>query len=206
MLQFPNSGLYPLTQANPVSWNTWLAMTTQVVRAGIGALQLRVEDTTPRNAFTHLRNECSKNKVPLIVNNDLALAEFLEADGVHLGKDDSEIKLARELLGPDSIIGVSCYDSLDRALTAIEQGASYVAFGRMFPSETKPKARACPLAVLSAAAKKLKVPVVAIGGITPKNVNILLNRNSKLVAVGHAIFGHDNPVVAVKQFRKAINV
>ena len=205
-MQFPNSGLYPLTPANPSSWNTWLVTTTLVVRAGIGALQLRVEDTTPRDAFTELRKECSKNKVPLIVNNDLALADFLEADGVHLGKDDPEVKLAREVLGPHSIIGVSCYDSSDRALKAIQEGANYVAFGRMFPSETKPEARACSLEVLGDAARNLDVPVVAIGGITPENVSILLKRGAKLVAVGHSIFGHDKPVVVVEQFRKALKM
>ena len=205
-MKFPHGGLYPLTPANPDSWDTWQVTITEVVRSGIKALQLRVEDVTPRLAFTKIRKECFNYKIPFIVNNDLGLANSLRADGIHLGKDDCDIQYAREVLGPDSIIGVSCYDSLNRALAAIEQGASYVAFGRFFSSQTKPQAHACPLNVLREAVKLLDVPVVAIGGISPDNVNMVLAQGAKLLAVGHSVFGHNKPVIAVEQFGKALDI
>ena len=205
-MKFPSSGLYPLTPASPDSWDTWRITTTQVARSGIGALQLRVEDITFRPAFVELRKECFKSKVPFIVNNDLELAKSLDADGVHLGKNDCDVRLAREILGPESIIGVSCYNSLNRASTAINQGADYVAFGRVFPSRTKPHASACSVSTVSDAVRTLDVPVVAIGGITPNNVTMLVNQGPKLVAVGHSIFSHNEPTVAVEQFRKALEI
>ena len=101
----------------------------------------------------------------LIVNDDAALAAEVGADGVHVGEDDASIIAARELVGPDRLVGVSCYDDLERARAAVAAGADYVAFGSFFPSTVKPDARRAELELLGAA-RALDVPVVAIGGIT----------------------------------------
>jgi thiamine-phosphate pyrophosphorylase len=107
--------------------------------------------------------------VPLIVNDDPRLAAEVEADGVHLGRDDRGLRPARKLLGPSAIIGVSCYDRLERARVAQAEGADYLAFGRFFPSHSKPGAVPAGIELLRAAHREFYLPLVAIGGITPEN-------------------------------------
>jgi thiamine-phosphate pyrophosphorylase len=126
-----------------------------------------------------------------IVNDDPALAASVDADGVHIGEDDGSIVSARELLGPDRIIGVSCYNDFDRARAAVEAGADYVAFGSFFPSSTKPAARHADLSVLQRA-RSLGVPVVAIGGIDARNARLLIDAGADAVAVINAVFMHDD--------------
>jgi thiamine-phosphate pyrophosphorylase len=128
----------------------------------------------------------------LIVNDDPALAANVGADGVHLGEDDASIMSARELLGPDRIIGVSCYNDFDRARAAVDAGADYVAFGSFFPSSTKPSARRADLELLRRA-RSLDVPVVAIGGIDADNARTLIDAGADAVAVITAVFLHDDP-------------
>jgi len=113
------------------------------------------------------------------------------ADGVHLGEDDASIMSARELLGPDRIIGVSCYNDFERARAAVEAGADYVAFGSFFPSSTKPAARHADLGLLQRA-RSLGVPVVAIGGIDALNARTLIDAGADAVAVINAVFMHDD--------------
>jgi thiamine-phosphate pyrophosphorylase len=124
-----------------------------------------------------------------IVNDDAALARDVGADGVHLGEDDVSIAAAREILGPERLIGVSCYDDAERARHAVAEGADYVAFGSFFPSSTKPGARRADPSVL-ARAQSLGVPVVAIGGITAANADTLINAGADAVAVIADVFGH----------------
>jgi thiamine-phosphate pyrophosphorylase len=122
-----------------------------------------------------------------IVNDDAALAAAVGADGVHVGEDDGSIAAARELLGPDRIIGVSCYDDLERARAGVAAGADYVAFGSFFLSSVKPGARRAPVALLERSAS-LGVPVVAIGGITAENAGVLRDAGAYAVAVISAVF------------------
>jgi thiamine-phosphate pyrophosphorylase len=122
-----------------------------------------------------------------IVNDDAALAAAVGADGVHLGEDDGGIAAARELLGPERIIGVSCYDDFERACAGVAAGADYVAFGSFFPSSVKPGARRAAVELLGRAAS-LGVPVVAIGGITAENAAGLQRAGAHAVAVISAVF------------------
>ncbi len=123
----------------------------------------------------------------LIVNDDAALAAEIGADGVHVGEDDASIMAAREIVGPDRLVGVSCYDDLERARSAVVAGADYVAFGSFFPSTVKPDARRAELELLGAA-RALDVPVVAIGGITRDNATSLVHAGADAVAVITALF------------------
>lgn len=124
-----------------------------------------------------------------IVNDSIELAKQTGVDGVHLGRDDGTAKSARDRLGPDFLIGVSCYDQLDRALAAEQAGADYVAFGSMFASNTKPEAVRAPIALLSNARAVLRVPIVAIGGVTASNCTELIEAGADAVAVSGAVFG-----------------
>jgi thiamine-phosphate pyrophosphorylase len=124
-----------------------------------------------------------------IVNDDPELAKAVGADGVHIGRDDASVAAARELLGPERLVGVSCYGDLARARDAVAQGADYVAFGSFFASDTKPQAPRADPALLMLA-RTLGVPVVAIGGITAHNVQSLIDAGADAVAVITDVFAH----------------
>ncbi|HVF33882.1 MAG TPA: thiamine phosphate synthase [Candidatus Saccharimonadia bacterium] len=133
--------------------------------------------------------------VPILVNDDVSLARECGAAGVHLGRDDVPFDEARRALGPGALIGVSCYDTLERAQDAARHGASYVAFGSFHASPTKPGAvRAVPS--LLEAARGLPVPIVAIGGITPENGAALVAAGADLLAVSSAVFDAPDPRAA----------
>ena len=143
---------------------------------------------------------CRRFHVPLIINDDIRLADLTGADGVHLGKDDGGVREARLILGPDKIIGVSCYNDLQRALDAEAHGADYVAFGSFFPSKTKPGAATALLSLLHEAKQSLNIPLVAIGGITADNVAPLIEAGTDAVAVISALFDSDDVAAAASRF------
>lgn len=143
---------------------------------------------------------CRKHHVPLIVNDHLALAVALDADGLHLGAEDGPVAAARERLGPAKILGVSCYDRLDLALEAERRGADYVAFGSFYASGVKPGAVRAPLALLHEARQRLTKPVVAIGGITLDNAPQLVAAGADSVAVISALFDASDIQHAARRF------
>ena len=145
---------------------------------------------------------CRDLGVPLVINDDVPLALACGASGVHLGEHDGELQAARAMLGPDAILGASCYDDLGRARSAVAAGASYVAFGAFFPSGTKPNARRATPALLRDSAA-LGVPRVAIGGITPDNAPALVAAGADLVAVIGGVFDAPDPAAAARAIRDA---
>ena len=148
---------------------------------------------------------CHRYRVPLIINDDVALAVDLAADGVHLGGEDMACLEARERLGPSAIIGISCYNQLDRALAAQAQGADYVAFGRFFPSRSKPQAVQAGVALLRQARQQLRIPIVAIGGITSDNCHTLIEAGADMLAVIDAVFGEADVKAAAQRFARCFN-
>jgi thiamine-phosphate pyrophosphorylase len=142
---------------------------------------------------------CHRFGVPLIVNDDVELAATIGADGVHLGEHDGDIAAARTRLGPTAIIGVSCYDSLDRARQLAGAGADYLAFGAFFPSPTKPQARRAHADLLRDA-KALGLPLVAIGGITPDNAQPLIEAGADFVAAISGVFASADPSAASRRY------
>ena len=143
---------------------------------------------------------CAQAGVPLIVNDDVALAAAIGAAGVHLGEEDGDIAAARTQLGTQAIIGASCYDAHARAERAVAAGASYVAFGAFFPTTSKVTTRRAKPALLAEAAA-LGVPRVAIGGITPDNMGPLVAAGAELVAVIGGVFEAADPVAAAQAYR-----
>jgi thiamine-phosphate pyrophosphorylase len=171
---------------------------------GGGARLVQYRDKTHESArrkeeANALLSLCRSYGVPLIVNDDIALAGEIGADGVHLGEADEGIVKARELLGTDAIIGVSCYDSLERAEEATHQGANYIAFGAFYASPTKPLARRANIDLLRRSAT-LGIPRVAIGGITPENGADLVAAGADYLAVISAVFGADDVRAAAERF------
>ena len=134
---------------------------------------------------------CAARGTLFIVNDDASIAAAVDADGVHLGKDDADVAAARACVGPERLIGVSCYADLARAHAAIRAGADYVAFGSFFASTTKPGACRAERALL-VHGRALGVPVVAIGGITSANAPALIDAGASAVAVIADVFAHDD--------------
>lgn len=146
-----------------------------------------------------LQAACAEAGVPLIVNDDAALAAAVGAEGVHLGEEDGDIAVARASVG-DAIVGMSCYDDLALAEHAAAMGADYIAFGAFFPSPTKPNARRASPDLLRDSAR-LKLPRVAIGGITPDNARPLVAAGADLIAVISGVFDAPDPIHAARAYR-----
>lgn len=141
-----------------------------------------------------------KNNVTFIINDNVELAIKVNADGVHIGQEDTQLRQARKLLGENKIIGVTCNNQINLAQDAQEQGANYVAFGRFFTSLTKPSAPQAKLSLLNEAKKILHIPIVAIGGITQEFAPLLLKEGVDMLAVIHGIFGEKDILDATRQF------
>ncbi len=198
-------GLYLITPDESDTWRLLLRVDAVLEHAAL--LQYR-----NKSASDGLRGEqaeallalCATRGVRLIVNDDLALAQAIGADGVHLGEDDGDAGAARAALGPDALIGVSCYDDLDRARAAATTGASYIAFGAMFTSSTKPKARRASFDLLRDSAG-FGVPRVAIGGITPDNARSVVAAGADLIGVISGVFDAPDPPAAARAYRACLD-
>ena len=188
-------GLYAITPFNsahilPVS--TLIEQVRLAIDGGVRLLQFRDKSPDEKSRLDKaraLKSLCGDNAVTLLINDDVALAGEVGADGVHIGADDASIQHAREQLGKTAIIGVSCYNQLALAQQAQSAGADYVAFGRFFPSQSKPNAVQAELALLEQAKSTLQVPVACIGGITAENATLLVRRGADMLAVIDGIFG-----------------
>ena len=192
---FPG-GVYAIT---PETADT-ARLLTQVEAAlagGVAAVQYRDKSTDVARRHeqaVELVALCRRYGVPLIVNDDLRLADLAEADGVHLGRDDGSLREARIILGPHRFVGATCYQNVELARAAQEAGADYVAFGSFFPSPTKPDAPRASPDLLRAARDAIRVPIVAIGGITLHNGASLVDAGADSLAVLSAVF--DAPDIA----------
>ena len=177
-------GLYALTDGS--QGPELIALADAVLRGGAVLLQYRAKQASParrREEAEALQAVCRRHGVPLVINDDLALAAAIGADGIHLGRDDAEPDRAREILGNGAIVGVSCYAELDRARAAARAGADYVAFGSLYPSPTKPQAIRAPLELLGQARRELGLPVCGIGGLTLANAPAAIEAGADLLAV-----------------------
>lgn len=202
MINLPTRGLYAITQPDNKTTDTLLEEVAAAIRGGAVIVQYR--DKNPIDAVAtaaKLLELCRQHTVPLIINDNIELAASIGADGVHLGQTDGNIAQARKQLGQNAIIGVSCYNSLELAITAETEGANYVAFGRFFPSTSKPLAAPAQLQTLHQAKAKLNVPIVAIGGILPENGQSLLEAGADLLAVIGGLFDSE-PEPSAKAYCK----
>ncbi len=171
------------------------------LQGGVRTLQYRdkaASFATRRERASELLRICKDYQAILIINDDPVLALEVGAHGVHLGQDDSPLPAARQTLGDAAIIGVTCHASLALASAAQTAGASYVAFGRFFPSQTKPEASAAPMTLVSEARRVLNLPITVIGGITVDNMAPLVQAGAQSVAVCQSLFGAANIEQAAK--------
>lgn len=189
-MNFSISGLYLVT---PDCDDTALlcAQVSQALQGGVSLVQYRhktASDALRLEQATALLAICRQAHIPLLINDHVTLAAELDADGVHVGQHDSAIAAARAVLGPQKIIGASCYNRFELAEQAQAAGADYVAFGACYPSSTKPNAPRASAALFTQAKQLLAVPVVGIGGITLDNARPLVEAGADALAVITDIF------------------
>lgn len=178
-------GLYAITPDDNILPRL-SARVADALAGGVRVVQYRNKLAPPplrRSQAAELIRICRAAGALMIVNDDPELAAELGADGVHVGREDGGVARARSIVGPDMIVGASCYDQFSLAETAVAAGADYVAFGAMFPSSVKPEAVTAPVQLISEARQKLGVPVGAIGGIRLDNVDQLINAGVDMVSV-----------------------
>lgn len=170
----------------------------------VAAFQFRVKEIDQHEAArlaAPLQEICARHDVAFIVNDSVSLAKRIKADGVHLGQDDGDPREAREILGRDAQIGVTCHNSRHLAMEAAEAGADYVAFGAFFPTTTKEVKHQADLETLEMWSQFTEVPCVAIGGITPDNAKMVIDAGADFIAVSGAVWNHpEGPAAAVKAF------
>jgi thiamine-phosphate pyrophosphorylase len=199
------AGLYALTP-DLLDSDDLLARVSEAIAGGASVIQYRNKLASPplkRAQALGLRDLCSGQGATFIVNDDVDLAYAVDADGVHLGRDDAPLARARRRLGTTAIIGASCYNSLERAATAVADGADYIAFGSFFPSAVKPDAVRAQPALITAAKSRWNVCVVAIGGITLAGAPGLIAAGADALAVINAVFDAPDVAAAAKSFRDA---
>ncbi|MCQ8117045.1 thiamine phosphate synthase [Methylomonas rosea] len=204
-MKFPRRGLYAITQPEHRTIKQVVKDVEAALRGGASVIQYR--DKNPLDApqlASLLLEVCDAYAAPLLINDSIELALAVGADGVHLGRDDGEIAEARQMLGPNAIIGVSCYNDVEKALTMAAAGADYVAFGRFFPSGSKPLAAPADIVSLARAKQSITVPIVAIGGILPENGGTLLAAGADLLAVIGGVFDHE-PEAAARAYQALFN-
>ena len=182
-------------------------MVDAALQGGVNLVQYRNKLANQHLQFEQasaLLKICRQYQTLLIINDDVMLAKRIDADGVHLGKSDGEIAMARTILGADKIIGASCYNQIELAKNAATQGASYIAFGACFASSTKPNAPTASLTLFKEA-KKLNLPIVAIGGITLQNAHVVKDAGAHAIAVVNALFSSQNIAQTATQFKHIFN-
>ena len=201
-------GLYVITDKKLIPRDSFASAVEEAIRGGASVVQLREKDT-PEDEIIEIGKSLlkvtSEYGVPLIINDSAELAREIGADGVHLGEDDPDVAHARDVLGRDRIIGVSCYGKIERGINAERDGADYVAFGTPYFTPTKPERTPTSFDVLREAVKRIKsIPVFAIGGITSENAEEVLETGVDGIAVITSVFGTPDPEGAARDLTQVI--
>lgn len=184
-------GLYAIT-GNYLSEDKLLVDVEQALIGGAAIIQYRDKQAsanTCEQTAMALHALCKEYGVMLVINDDVELAQRVNADGVHLGSHDTALTEARQYLGAGKVIGVSCYNDAEQALRVAHEGADYIALGRFFSSKSKPKAVEASLDVLRLVRRQVTIPIVAIGGITAQNGAPLIDAGADMLAVIDGVFG-----------------
>jgi len=205
------SGLYVITNEELMPEALFLDMARAAIKAGASVLQYRDKTSDKSKRLfqaENLKKLCDKHHVVFIINDDIDLAKQVDADGIHIGKDDLSIKEARDQIGPNKIIGVSCYNQTSLATEAINHGADYIAFGSFFGSSIKPEAPKASIELISSIKLRHDIPVCCIGGITLNNLTQLIEAGADMLAVISDVFSQaDNEKIAERciKYKKAFN-
>jgi thiamine-phosphate pyrophosphorylase len=193
-------GLYAITESDS---KDLLKNVTLALQGGASIVQYRNKRANTALQYaeaTALVALCEAYKCSFIINDNIQLAKQVGADGVHLGREDGSIQEARQILGEKAIIGITCYQDIERAVQVEKLGANYVAFGSFFSSPTKPNAPRATLELLQQATQQLSLPICCIGGITLQNADTLINEGADMLAVISSLFAVDDITQVAQQF------
>ncbi len=194
--------LYAITDKGVLKGKSFIEAVEEAIKGGITILELREKNVSFSeyvNQAIEVKKVTDKYKIPLIINDNVDVAVACNADGVHLGQEDISVQLAREKLGSDKIIGVTA-KTVEQAIRAEQDGADYLGTGAMYQSPTKPAAIGITFDALKSICSSVKIPVVAIGGISKQNVRQLKGAGMDGIAVVSAVFGNDDITAATKEF------
>lgn len=197
-----NPGIYAITDCVNTTTQELLKKSEDILKTGVSLFQYRNKDADAqkkKELAQKLQLLCHQYNTPFIINDDVHLAKAIAADGVHLGINDVDINLARQILGK-KIIGISCYNSIKRAIAVEEAGADYIAFGAFFPSLSKPDAIKAEISLVKQAKSQLSIPIVAIGGITPENGKQLIDANIDYLAVISGLYSASDTISATQSY------
>ncbi|NNE38123.1 MAG: thiamine phosphate synthase [Gammaproteobacteria bacterium] len=200
-------GLYVITEDQDLEFDELLVKTQTILGCNVSALQYRKKNSPYSQRVSEaseLKELCRDYKTKFIINDDIELAMEINSDGIHLGEDDITCQQARTMLGDEKIIGISCYNDLNRAKQAYEESADYLAFGAMYATTTKQKTKKASPELLVTAKQHFPVPLVAIGGITPENCQPLLASGADLLAVVNCVYHAKFPDKVIANFYKQI--
>ncbi len=195
-------GVYAITDEALLTAALLCERVQAALEAGLSLLQYRNKQSPWAERVAQcqdLKTLCEKFQTPFVINDDVDLCLQVGADGVHLGQGDARLRSARQRLGDSAIIGITCHNNLSLAQDAESQGASYVAFGRFFPSSTKPVAPPATLQDLRQARAQLRLPIVAIGGINAENGVTLIDAGADMLAVIHYLFATPDVYTRTRQ-------
>ncbi|ETX03436.1 MAG: hypothetical protein ETSY2_33495, partial [Candidatus Entotheonella gemina] len=195
------SGLNVITDQHLMPRDRFVEMVDAAVRNGAKIVQLREKHTPPEEIARlgqSLLSVTRRYGALLLINDDPEIAHAIGADGVHVGREDATVPEARVLLGPDAIIGVTCYGQIERAVAAVQEGADYVAFGTPFPSPTKGTQGKTPLTIYREVKQHVSVPVFAIGGINAGNAQQIRDAGADAISVVSGVFGAPDVGAAAK--------
>ncbi|MFH1360560.1 MAG: thiamine phosphate synthase [Candidatus Omnitrophota bacterium] len=200
-----NCNLYLILDAEVHAYDRLIEIAKTALQNGVDIIQLRDKRGSAKDMIGCVKKilRICKGRIPLIINDRIDMALATNAAGVHLGQDDISIKAARNILGSKYLIGASC-QSLKQAFKAQREGASYIGFGSVFKTLTKPMRKPMDLSWLSAVERKMRIPVFAIGGINRRIMDELSVRGVRRIAVCRDICLAQNPGSAVREFKKAL--
>lgn len=188
------SGIYAITDEVLTPKETVVSQVQRALENGARIIQFRDKhssDEEVEDICKQMQALCTKSDATFIIDDRAALVKKIGADGLHIGKDDIPLSQAREIVGDNRIIGVSCYGSIHKARKAQESGADYVAFGSVFASPTKPHSNVIDLEVIKEAKEQLEVPVCVIGGIYSENIAKLMPYKPDMISMVSGVFGSD---------------
>ena len=202
--QYPTKGLYAITPDNLLESKNRIRQIEAALKGGASVVQFRQKRKKKKGALLEFALEikaiCKEFDASFIVNDNIELTLEIDADGIHLGKEDLSYERTRALLGPDKFIGISCYYSVKRAIAAEKAGANYVAFGSFYRSVTKKHAPLCSVKTLRKASLEIDIPIVAIGGISAGNGATLIENGADLLACISSVFKNGDPSKSARIF------
>ena len=202
-MKYEIRGLYVITDERLIPRKRLVETVEKAIKGGAKVVQLREKESSSEELLRLARELLKLTRrynLPLIINDHLEIARDIGAEGVHIGQHDASLTKARRVLGNRAMIGVSCYGSIERGIEAYEEGADYLAFGTPFFTPTKPDRQPTSFDILKEAKRVIpKIPIFAIGGITPQNVASVLETGVDGIAVITSVFGSADPEKASRQ-------